>query len=126
MRFELAEDGISRGIEHEAARLGWRNLGGGGLQHGQLPLLLKKLHNVLCSRGMGDEGCQRDDQKRRQPSEPPSPDPESRIPPAAHESMERTARNASCGTSTAPTCFMRFLPSFCFSNSFRLREMSPP
>ena len=37
-----------------------------------------------------------------------------------------TARNASCGTSTRPTCFIRFLPSFCFSSSFRLRVMSPP
>ena len=37
-----------------------------------------------------------------------------------------TARNASCGTSTIPTCFMRFFPAFCFSSSFRLREMSPP
>src|SRR6185436_20254605 len=38
----------------------------------------------------------------------------------------RTARNASCGTSTPPTCFIRFLPFFCFSSSFRLRQMSPP
>ncbi len=37
-----------------------------------------------------------------------------------------TARNASCGTSTPPTDFIRFLPSFCFSSSLRLREMSPP
>src|SRR4029078_485703 len=37
-----------------------------------------------------------------------------------------TARNASCGISTRPTRFMRFLPSFCFSSSFRLRVMSPP
>ena len=37
-----------------------------------------------------------------------------------------TARNASCGMSTLPIRFMRFLPSFCFSRSFRLREMSPP
>src|SRR3954470_1911068 len=37
-----------------------------------------------------------------------------------------TARNASCGTSTMPTCFMRFLPAFCCSSNFRLREMSPP
>ena len=28
-----------------------------------------------------------------------------------------TARNASCGISTVPTRFMRFLPSFCFSSS---------
>ena len=38
----------------------------------------------------------------------------------------RTARKASCGMSTWPTRFMRFLPSFCFSRSLRLREMSPP
>src|ERR687887_231445 len=37
-----------------------------------------------------------------------------------------TARKASCGTSTIPTCFIRFLPAFCFSSSFRLRVMSPP
>ena len=37
-----------------------------------------------------------------------------------------TARNASCGTSMRPTCFMRFLPSFWRSSSLRLREMSPP
>ena len=37
-----------------------------------------------------------------------------------------TARNASCGISTAPICFMRFFPSFCFSRSLRLRVMSPP
>ena len=38
----------------------------------------------------------------------------------------RMARNASCGISTEPTCFMRFLPAFCFSSSFFLRVMSPP
>src|SRR6185369_2196868 len=37
-----------------------------------------------------------------------------------------TARNASWGISTRPTFFMRFLPSFCFSSSLRLRLMSPP
>ena len=37
-----------------------------------------------------------------------------------------TARNASWGTSTPPTFFIRFLPFFCFSSSFRLRETSPP
>src|SRR5205807_1183659 len=37
-----------------------------------------------------------------------------------------TARKASCGTSTIPTCFIRFLPAFCFSSSLRFRVMSPP
>ena len=37
-----------------------------------------------------------------------------------------TARNASWGTSTRPTCFIRFLPSFCLASSFFLRVMSPP
>ena len=37
-----------------------------------------------------------------------------------------TARNASWGTSTIPTCFIRFFPAFCRSRSLRLREMSPP
>ena len=38
----------------------------------------------------------------------------------------RAAMKASCGTSTRPMDFMRFLPSFCFSSSLRLRLMSPP
>ena len=41
-------------------------------------------------------------------------------------SPESAAMKASCGTSTRPTIFMRFLPSFCFSSSLRLRVMSPP
>ncbi len=46
---------------------------------------------------------------------------------AHHSSVIRsTARNASCGISTAPTIFIRFLPFFCFSRSFFLRVMSPP
>ena len=55
---------------------------------------------------------------------------ESRFPELASHSLSvpilSTARNASCGISTLPTRFMRFLPSFCFSSSLRLREMSPP
>ncbi len=38
----------------------------------------------------------------------------------------KAAMKASCGTSTRPMDFMRFLPSFCFSSSLRLRLMSPP
>ena len=41
-------------------------------------------------------------------------------------SVFSTARKASCGISTEPTCFIRFLPSFCFSRSLRFRLMSPP
>ena len=41
-------------------------------------------------------------------------------------SQFKTARKAFCGTSTEPICFMRFLPLFCFSNSFFLRVISPP
>jgi hypothetical protein len=47
--------------------------------------------------------------------------------PGGQSSLTRnTARNASCGTSTDPSDFIRFLPFFCLSSSFRFREMSPP
>ncbi len=47
--------------------------------------------------------------------------------PLDHSSpSSRTERKASCEISTLPTCFIRFLPSFCFSSSLRFREMSPP
>ena len=36
------------------------------------------------------------------------------------------AMNASCGMSTLPNWRIFFLPSFCFSRSFRLRVTSPP
>ncbi len=38
----------------------------------------------------------------------------------------RAWMKASCGISTLPNCRMRFLPSFCFSSSLRLRVTSPP
>ena len=37
-----------------------------------------------------------------------------------------TFMKASFGISTLPTICIRFFPSFCFSRSFFLREMSPP
>ena len=40
--------------------------------------------------------------------------------------VSSTARNAFWGMSTEPIDFIRFLPSFCFSHSLRLRVMSPP
>ena len=43
-----------------------------------------------------------------------------------HSPSDRTARKASWGISTEPTCFIRRFPSFCFSRSFRFRLMSPP
>ena len=45
---------------------------------------------------------------------------------SADESVDSAATKASCGTSTRPMVFIRFLPSFCFSSSLRLRVMSPP
>ena len=40
--------------------------------------------------------------------------------------VESAATKASGGTSTRPTIFIRFLPSFCLSSSLRFRVMSPP
>src|SRR5690606_14160609 len=40
--------------------------------------------------------------------------------------VDSAATKASCGTSTRPMVSIRFLPSFCLSSSFRLREISPP
>src|SRR5690606_16553431 len=40
--------------------------------------------------------------------------------------VDSAAMNASCGTSTRPTIFIRFLPSFCRSSSLRFRVTSPP
>lgn len=37
-----------------------------------------------------------------------------------------TDKNASCGTSTLPICFIFFLPFFCFSRSFFFLVISPP
>jgi hypothetical protein len=34
----------------------------------------------------------------------------------------RIARNAFCGISTFPTCFIRFFPSFCFSEDAPTRH----
>jgi hypothetical protein len=45
---------------------------------------------------------------------------------AAHRSICSAAMNASWGTSTCPTIFIRFLPSFWRSRSFRFRVTSPP
>ncbi len=45
---------------------------------------------------------------------------------ARYSSRRRAATKASCGTSTRPICFIRFLPSFWRSSSLRLRVMSPP
>ena len=45
---------------------------------------------------------------------------------SAVQVMARTLMKASCGTSTEPMAFILFLPSFCFSRSFFLRDISPP
>ena len=43
----------------------------------------------------------------------------------SHSPVSKIAKNASCGISTLPIRFIRFLPSFCLSSSLRLRLMSP-
>ena len=43
-----------------------------------------------------------------------------------YSSSFSTDINASCGTDTEPSCLIRFLPSFCFSNSFFFLVISPP
>ena len=48
------------------------------------------------------------------------------LPRSTGHSMRSAARKASCGISTRPSFFMRFLPAFCFSSSFFLRVTSPP
>ena len=49
-----------------------------------------------------------------------------RLPYFSSRSTLSAATKASCGTSTEPTIFIRFFPSFCRSRSFFLRLMSPP
>jgi len=44
----------------------------------------------------------------------------------AYSPVSNTAMNASCGMFTDPMLFIRSLPFFCFSSSFRLRLTSPP
>ena len=46
--------------------------------------------------------------------------------PMSQLSTFSAAMKASCGMSTLPNCRIFFLPSFCFSRSFRFRVMSPP
>jgi hypothetical protein len=62
--------------------------------------------------------------------EPRIPRDADRVDAAPHflagSALDSAATKASCGTSTRPTIFIRFLPSFCFSSSLRLRVMSPP
>ena len=43
-----------------------------------------------------------------------------------YASIFNAAKNADWGISTLPNWRIRFLPSFCFSSSFRLRLISPP
>ncbi len=45
---------------------------------------------------------------------------------ATYSPILSAAMKASCGISTLPNWRMRFLPSFCFSRSLRLRVTSPP
>ena len=79
------------------------------------------VHGPVPLRERGEERGREDDV-----AEEGGLDDEDRVPLTRRHSTCSTARNASCGISTAPICFMRFFPSFCFSRSLRLRVMSPP
>ena len=100
---EVEADEAAVGRAHQRDR----RFGGQGFGEPMPPHLARQVEPLPHLRA-GDAGVNEDDQ--------PSPSPDS----------SSTARNASCGTSTRPTCFMRFLPAFCFSSSLRLRLTSPP
>jgi hypothetical protein len=51
---------------------------------------------------------------------------EARCAAAQLSPIFRASMKAACGMSTLPNWRMRFLPSFCFSSSLRLRVTSPP
>ena len=54
------------------------------------------------------------------------PGDRARITPTQASPILRAAMKADCGISTLPNWRIRFLPSFCFSRSLRLRVTSPP
>ncbi len=58
--------------------------------------------------------------------QPTKRDKDAVLDKTAQESSLKAEMNASWGTSTRPMLFMRFLPSFCFSNSLRFLVTSPP
>src|SRR5512137_2828837 len=91
--------------------------------HHLLHLVVENPHRNEDHRRVGP-GSDAQDQDQRHPARRPA----FRLLPTdhGHSSTLRTARKASWGISTWPTCFMRFLPSFCFSRSLRFRLMSPP
>ncbi len=87
--------------------------------------------SIWTERDAGPIACARPARGKRCPELPtPALRPVHFFPSFADDpelvSTRNAAMKASCGTSTRPTRRMRFLPSFCFSSSFRLRVMSPP
>ena len=80
----------------------------------------------------GRNHCAQRDHPRQQPTNAPT-NRHILAPKCATKGHEgypsrdpNTAKNASCGTSTVPNCFIRAFPFFCFSSNFFLRVMSPP
>ena len=76
--------------------------------------------------GEPDRSQDRSSEATHPPRPPPTPMGYFLALSPAGPLVESAAMNASWGTSTRPTIFIRFLPSFCFSSSLRLRLMSPP
>ena len=103
--------GVAAAVEQDPV-IGDGQLGGGGLGR----------------RGAAEQREQ-DEEEREQGSGHQGKGTPARGASSGHERSSpssRTARKASCGISTRPTCFMRFLPSFWRSSSLRLRVISPP
>ena len=105
--------------------------------HGRMPFEQRRrgrrgdyVHRTVAPSQRGEQRGREHDvtQERRLNDERPACTPRRPCAPASvrPHSTCSTARNASCGISTAPICFIRFLPSFCFSRSLRFRVTSPP
>ena len=102
------EEVLTTGLGQAQPDVGTR---AGDLLHHQIWVVLPPLTDRVLDRSGRQERVRPGDQNQRH---------------LGSSDVLKAAMKASCGTSTRPTIFIRFLPSFCFSSSLRLRVMSPP